>query len=497
MICRRQILAPALAALLAACAVGPDYQRPPVETPAAFKEIAGWKPVEPKLPAAGAPVWSVYGDKVLDDLIRQVDVSNQNLKASEAAYRQAVAIVGENRASFFPTLNIDGSAVRSGTHGAATTGGTTASRSTGLRVSNQFAVSGQAAWVPDIWGQVRRQVEGATATAQADAAQIAAARLSAQATLAEDYFALRILDEQKRLFDDTVAAYLRQLHITENKYRAGNVGRSDLEQARAQYENARSQDVALGVARAQNEHAIAVLIGKPPAAFALSPAPLDFHVPVVPVGLPSTLLERNPTVASAERQMAAANAQIGVAVAGYFPTITLGASYGFTSNALSTLISTASSAWSFGLTSLSAPIFNGFLTHYQVEAARAAYDQTVATYRQTVLTAFQGVEDNIAALRILQDQAEIQGRATRAAAEAERLILNQYKAGTVDYTSVVTAQATSLGDQQTSLTIMQSRLNASVLLIENLGGNWSNADLPDASLPVPPPADPPPEEVKP
>lgn len=490
---RRQILAPAFAALLAACAVGPDYQRPPVETPAAFKEIDGWKPIEPKPPAAGAPVWSVYGDKALDDLIRQVDVSNQNLKASEAAYRQAVAIVGENRASFFPTLNIDGSAVRSGTHA----GATAASRSTDLRVTNQFAVSGQAAWVPDIWGQVRRQVEGATATAQADAAQIAAARLSAQATLAEDYFALRILDEQKRLFDDTVAAYLRQLHITENKYRAGNAGRSDLEQARAQYENARSQDVALGVARAQNEHAIAVLIGKPPAAFALTPAPLDFHVPVVPVGLPSALLERNPTVASAERQMAAANAQIGVAVAGYFPTITLGASYGFTSSALDTLIRTASSAWSFGLTSLSAPIFNGFLTHYQVEAARAAYDQTVATYRQTVLTAFQGVEDNIAALRILQDQAEIQGRAARAAAEAERLILNQYKAGTVDYTSVVTAQATSLSDQQTSLTIMQSRLNASVLLIENLGGNWSNADLPDASLPVPPPADPPREEVKP
>ncbi|MGH6976707.1 MAG: efflux transporter outer membrane subunit, partial [Stellaceae bacterium] len=310
-------------------------------------------------------------------------------------------------------------------------------------------------------------------------------------------FQLRVNDAQHKLLEDTVAAYAVQLRITRNKYDAGNVARSDMAQAQATLENARSQMVALGVARAQLEHAIAVLIGQPPASFALAPAPvpLALHVPVTPAGVPSALLERNPTVAQAERQMAAANAQIGVAVAGYFPSLTLTGSSGFTSSLLDTLLRASSLTWSFG-PQIAANVFNGGLTTAQVEAAHAAYDESVANYRQAVLTAFQGVEDNLAALKVLQDQAQVQNGAVAAASEAERLILNQYRAGTVDYTSVVTAEATALGDRQTALTVLQSRLNASVLLVENLGGGWSSTELPDSSLPVPPPGFPAGSETK-
>ncbi|MDE2227437.1 MAG: efflux transporter outer membrane subunit [Alphaproteobacteria bacterium] len=475
-----------LAALAAACTVGPDYRRPPVETPAAYKENAGWKPAEPKAAASGQPWWSVYDDPVLDGLENQVVVSNQNLKAIEATYRQAVAIVAENRASYFPSFGIDPAMTRSKPATGSFGGG---------RIRNDFSLPVDASWVIDVWGQVRRTVESATATAQADAAQLAAAQLSAQATLAQDYFQLRVNDAQRQLLEDTVAAYSRQLRITRNKYNAGNVAKSDMAQAQATLENARSQMVALGVARAQLEHAIAVLVGKPPAEFALAPAPVAMSVPVPPAGVPSALLERNPTVAQAERQMAAANAQIGVAVAGYFPTLTLTGTYGFSSALLDTLLHASSLTWSAG-PQIAANVFNGGLTTAQVAAARAGHDQAVANYRQTVLTAFQGVEDNLAALKVLQDQATVQDAAVAAASEAERLILNQYRAGTVDYTSVVTAETTALGDRQTALNIRQSRLNASVLLIENLGGGWSAAELPDRSLPVPPPGFPPAAETK-
>ncbi|MDE2165014.1 MAG: efflux transporter outer membrane subunit [Alphaproteobacteria bacterium] len=468
-----------LATALAACSVGPDYQRPAVETPAAYKESADWKPAAPKMPASGQPWWSIYDDPALGGLEQQVTVSNQNLKAAEAAYRQAVAIVAESRASYFPSLGIDPAMTRSKPSAGSFGSG---------HIRNQFSLPIDASWVIDVWGQVRRSVESATATAQADAAQLAAARLSAQATLAQDYFQVRINDAQQQLLKSTVAAYAQQLRITRNKYLAGNAARSDMAQAQATLENARAQLVALGVARAQLEHAIAVLVGKPPAAVALAPtpAPSALQVPVVPAGVPSELLERNPTVAQAERQMAAANAQIGVAVAGYFPTVTLTGSYGFASTMLDTLLHASSLTWSFG-PQIAANVFNGGLTTAQVAAARASYDETVANYRQAVLTAFQGVEDNLAALRVLQEQAKVQDAAVAAASDAERLILNQYRAGTVDYTSVVTAEAAALGDRQTALNVLQSRLNASVLLVENLGGGWSTTELPDQSLRVPPP----------
>jgi NodT family efflux transporter outer membrane factor (OMF) lipoprotein len=478
MIMRRQLTL-MLAAALAACSVGPNYHRPPVATPAAYKETGHWKPATPEMPASGQPWWSIYHDRALDRLEQQVTVSNENLKAAAAAYRQAVAIVAENRANFFPSIGIDPAMTRSKPSTGSFGGG---------HIRNEFSLPVDASWVIDVWGQVRREVESATATAQADAAQLAAARLSAQATLAQDYFQLRINDAQQQLLRDTVAAYTQQLRVTRNKYRAGVAAMSDVAQAQATLDNARSQLVALGVTRAQLEHAIAALIGKPPAEFSLAPtpAPLGLQVPVVSAGVPSTLLERNPTVAQAERQMAAANAQIGVAVAGYFPSLTLTGSYGFSSTMLDTLLHASSLTWSFG-PQIAANVFNGGLTTAQVTAAHAAYDQTVANYRQAVLTGFQGVEDNLAALRVLQEQAKVQDAAVAAAADAERLIRNQYRAGTVDYTSVVTAETTALSDRQTALSVLQSRLNASVLLVENLGGGWSVAELPGRSLPVPPP----------
>jgi NodT family efflux transporter outer membrane factor (OMF) lipoprotein len=482
------LLALAPAAMLGACTVGPDYKRPPAIVPAAYKEAKGWKPAVPQMPANGA-WWSIYHDPALDALERQVAISNQTLKAAEAAYRNAQATVGESRAGYFPTLDLGGGATRSGT-GAGNFSSSSRTSSRSSSVQNAFDVSAQASWVPDIWGSVRRTVESGVANAQLSAADLAAARLSAQATLAVDYFELRIADENKRLLEDTVEAYARSLQITQNRYNVGTAARSDVVSAQAQLENTRAQAIATGVQRAQLEHAIAVLVGKAPGDFAVATAPLDHTVLLVPPGVPSTLLERNPTIAAAERAMAASNAEIGIAEAGYFPTVTLGASYGQSSSMLHTLFTAASSLWSFGVTNVNLPIFNGGLTAARVEAAHATYDQSVANYRQTVLTAFQQVEDQLSASRILAQQADVQARAVAAAQEAERLTLNQYRAGTVDYTSVVTAQANSLASREAALGILQSRLLASVGLIEALGGGWDVEELPSVeAVESPRPAD--------
>jgi NodT family efflux transporter outer membrane factor (OMF) lipoprotein len=462
---------------LAGCTVGPDYVRPAAAVPTKFKEAEGWKPATPQEAASGEAWWSVFNDPVLDALERQVEISNQTLKASEAAYRTAQAIVAEARAGYFPAVDLGGAATRSG-NGGGTASSSGRSSSGRASVQNSFSVSTSTSWVPDIWGSIRRTVESDVANAQASAADLAAARLSAQASLAADYFELRVADETKRLLDATVDAYTRSLQITQNRYGVGTAARTDVASATAQLESTRAQAIATGVQRAQFEHAIAVLIGKPPGDFTIEPSTLDHAIPVMPPGVPSALLERNPGIAAAERAMAAANARIGVAQAGYFPTVTLGASYGQSSSMLHTLFTAASSLWSFGLVDVSLPIFNGGLTAAQVAAARATYDQNTATYRQSVLTGFQQVEDQLAALRILAQQAEIQARAMQAAQEAERLTLNQYRAGTVDYTSVITAQANSLASQETALGILQSRLLASVNLIEALGGGWDTGQLP-------------------
>jgi NodT family efflux transporter outer membrane factor (OMF) lipoprotein len=484
---------PLLAAcILCGCAVGPNYHRPAAAVPERFKEAEGWKPAEPKNAASGTDWWSVYDDSELDRLEKQIDISNQTLKASEASYREAQAVVSQARAGYFPTLGVSGSATRTkglGTTvgGASTTTTTTGGSSTSTGTSttvvpttthpfNNFDVAANASWAPDIWGKIRRTVESDVASAQASEADLAAARLSAQATLATDYVELRVSDETKQLLDQTVEAYQRSLDITQNQYKAGIVAKADVITAETQLEGAQSQQINVGVMRAQLEHAIAVLIGKPPADFAIVPATFGTVIPVLPTGLPSSLLERRPDVAAAERTMASANAQIGVAVAAYFPDLTLSGSAGFTSNVINGLMRAPNNVWSLGA-DVSDTILDFGLRSAQVAQARAAYDLAVANYRQAVLSAFQQVEDELAALRILEQQDTVQDKTVKSANEAVRLTINQYKAGVVAYTAVVTAQATALADAQTLLSIRQNRLTASVALIQALGGGWSTAAL--------------------
>lgn len=467
-----------LLALTAGCAVGPNYHRPAAPAPERFKEAEGWKPAEPREAASGSDWWSVYGDATLDELEKQIDVSNQTLKAAEANWRQAVALVSQTRAGLLPTVGVSASATRSGGPGgrnATGVAGTTAGTSV-IHPINQFELAGNASWEFDIWGKIRRQLEGAKASAQASEADLAAARLSAQATLASDYIELRIADEQRHLLEETVDAFKRSLQITENQYHVGVVAKADVITAQTQLGGAQSQLIAVGVTRATLEHAIAVLIGKAPADFALAPASLAAAVPVVPVGIPSALLERRPDVAAAERQMAAANAQVGVAIAGFFPNLTLSGTYGFASDVVSGLVRAPNNFWSVGAAASDTLIDFG-ARMAQVRGARAAYDATVAEYRQAVLTAFQQVEDDLATLRILEQQHDVQDETVKSANLAVQLTLNQYRAGTVAYTSVVTAQTVALGDAQTLLGIRQSRLVASVQLIQALGGGWDAATL--------------------
>lgn len=459
---------------LAACEAGPNYRRPPVATPAAYKETpagTAWHPATPQAANPRGAWWQVFNDPILDGLERQVAISNQTLKADEAAYREAKALVAESRAGYFPTLGLTGSAQRSGS------GARSGVSSSGRGIETQYTLSAGASWEPDLWGSIRRTVESSEAGAEASAADLASATLSAQAALASDYFALRSADDLKRLLDQAVADFAAALKITENMEAAGTVSAADVAAARTQLETTRAQAIAVGVQRAADEHAIAVLIGKPPALFALAPAPLEANLPIIPPGMPSLLLQRRPDIAAAERRMAAANASIGVAEAAYFPSLTLSASYGFGASALGSLFEASNALWSVG-PALAATLFDGGLRHVRVQAAEAAYDNTVATYRQTVLTAFQQVEDQLAALRILREEAKVQDGAVAAAKTSERLALNQYRAGTVAYTSVLTAQTAALGDEENALAIRQSRMNASVSLIEALGGGWAAAELP-------------------
>jgi NodT family efflux transporter outer membrane factor (OMF) lipoprotein len=467
-----------LGALLPSCTVGPDYAKPSVPTPPAYKETDDWKPSEPRAAASGMPWWSIYDDPVLDQLERQIDVANQTLKQAEAAFRQAEAIVEEARTQYFPTLGATASGQRTGEGpGAGRSTVTNGSFARSGFVTNQFQAAATASWTPDFWGRIRRTVESNVATAQADAADIAAARLAAQSTLATDYLQLRVADELKRILDDATAAFRRSLEITQNKKAAGTAALTDVMTAQAQLEATEAQAIGVGVQRAAFEHAIAVLTGKPPSEFSIAPIPFKSTIPVVPAGVPSTLLERRPDIAAAERQVQAANAQIGVAISAYYPNITLSASYGFASSAIQNLLSASNAVWSFG-PSLAETVIDFGLREAQVNAARAAHDQTVASYRQVVLTGFQQVEDELAALRILEKQAAAEAITVRDAKEAVRLTINQYRAGTVDYTAVVTAQTIWLTDEQNELTITQNRLVASVALIEALGGGWDAKLLP-------------------
>jgi len=466
--------------LLAGCTVGPDYRRPAAPVPAAYKEAwkpgpkeAGWRVGQPDDAIDRGAWWSVYHDPVLDGLERQIDISNQNLKAAEAAFRQAEAIVAEARAGFFPTAGIDASAARSRVGGAAAGAGRGGSGS----ISNVFSTTASVGWAPDLWGRIRRTVEGNVASAQASAGELAGARLSAQGQLATDYLQLRIADELKRLLERSVKAYAEALRIVKNQVQGGTADSSALAQAQAQLAGTRAQLIAVGVTRAQLEHAIAVLIGKPPAELTIAPVETEIAVPLIPAALPSALLERRPDIATAERQMAAANAQIGVAEAAFYPDITLSADVGTAAAMLARLFTASSRIWSFG-SSLAETIFDAGLRNAQVEQQRAAFEQSVAQYRQTVLTAFQQVEDQLSGSRILAQQEKAQNEAVAAAREAERVINNQYKAGTVAYTSVIVAQTTALNAAVAAVNIRQNRLTASVALIQALGGGWDAAQLP-------------------
>jgi NodT family efflux transporter outer membrane factor (OMF) lipoprotein len=473
--------------MLGGCTVGPDYQRPEAPVPAAYKEAAyqkaayqeaDWQVARPADAIDRGAWWSVFGDPVLDGLERQIDITNQNLKSAEAAFRQAEAIVEQARAGFFPTATINAAAQRTRSSGGRVGSTGIAGGNTG-RIGNLFSVSTAASWIPDLWGKVARTVEGEVASAQASAGAVASARLAAQGQLASDYVQLRIADELKRLLDAAVKAYGESLRITQNQYTAGIVSASDVAQARTQLESTQAQALNVGVLRAQLEHAIAVLIGKPPAELTIATIATVPALPDTPPGMPSTLLERRPDIAAAERRMAAANAQIGVAEAAFFPTITLSADYGVSAVALSSLFSAASRMWSVGAT-VAQTVFDAGARHALVEQDRALFDAAIADYRETVLTGFQQVEDELAALRILAEQAAAQDIAVAASREAERIITNQYKAGTVAYTNVVVAQTAALSNAEAALTVRENRLIAAVALIQALGGGWDTAQVPDS-----------------
>jgi NodT family efflux transporter outer membrane factor (OMF) lipoprotein len=452
---------------LTGCAVGPDYKRPAAPSSDAFKETPpGWKEAQPRDEIARGTWWEIFGDPQLNELVERIDVSNQTLAASEAQFRQATAGIDVARAPFFPSVDGNASITKSRSP-IGVVGGTTAGR-----IITQRSVSATANWELDLWGGIRRGIESADASARASAGDLAAARLSLQAQLITDYFALRLLDVQKQLLDDTVAAFRKSLELTNNRYNVGVAAKSDVVLADAQLKSTLVQAVDLGVQRAQFEHAIAVLTGAPPAQLALAPQPTySAAMPAIPPGLPSELLERRPDIAAAERRVAAANAQIGVTKAAWFPQLTLSAGYGFRSSDAPSLFTAPSHFWSIG-PAIAQSIFDAGLRRAQTKQAIAAYDATVANYRQTTLAALQDVEDNLAALRILEEEAKLQDDSVEAARQSVELTVNQYKAGTVSFLNVVTVQASLLNEQRAAVNILNRRLAAAVGLVRALGGGW-------------------------
>lgn len=446
--------------LLSACAAGPDYVKPPVEVPTAFKESAGWKLAEPRDQEIHDKWWEIYQDPLLNSLEEQVSISNQNLAQAEARYRQASALVQSARASYYPTVTGDVSTTRGNRGGSVITG-----------TGENHSLSVSANWEIDLWGRVRRTVEANQANAQASAADLEATRLSTQAQLAQTYFQLRTVDAQQDLFERTITDYQKSLQLTQNQYAAGVAANANVVQAQAQLKTTQAQLVDLGVQRAQLEHAIALLVGKPASSFSIVHAPLTTAVPALPVDVPSSLLERRPDIAAAERRAAAANAQIGIAKTAYFPNLTLAATGGFQSSSFANWLTLPNRFWSVG-PALAMTLFDGGARRAQTDQAIAAYDASVAAYRQTVLTGFQEVEDNLAALRLLEQEAQLQDEALQASRKSVELSMNQYRAGIVSYLSVITVQTTALGNERAALDIANRRLTASVLLIKALGGGW-------------------------
>jgi NodT family efflux transporter outer membrane factor (OMF) lipoprotein len=465
---------------LSACAVGPNYHRPATPPSASFKEDRGWTPANPSQIPADQPWWSIYDDPQLDALERQVEVSNQNLKASEAAYRSAMQVVAVDRGTLFPSVGVTGSYTRSGSGSTGLnqtiTTATGAAIATGGSRRNTYSAGAQASWSIDVWGRIRRLIESDLAKAQADAADVAAARLSAQITLAEDYFQLRAAEEQGRLYQTDIDDFQNALTITQNQVKAGITTLADVYAAETQLESTQAAAVNVELQRAKYEHAIAVLTGQAPSELTVGDGTFTTVVPVIPAGLPSQLLERRPDIAAAERGVTSANALIGVAEAAWFPSLSLSGNYGFTSDVLPGLLKASNSVWSFGPT-LAENLFNGGATLAQTREARYNYDEAVADYRQTVLSAFQSVEDDLSSLRVLEHQGQLQQTAVRDARASEALTLNQYKSGVVAYSSVITAQTTRLSDEINLLSVQSQALVSSVDLISQLGGGWSASQL--------------------
>ncbi|EHK64703.1 efflux transporter outer membrane subunit [Achromobacter arsenitoxydans] len=461
----------ALCALLGACAVGPDYQRPALDVGEAYKEgqaeVPGWKPAQPRDDADRGAWWKVYDDPVLNGLVDRLNASNQTIAQAEANYRQALGLVRGARSGFYPTVSSGAGMTRAGSGGQ----NGSSSSSSGSNVYNQYSLTGSVSWELDVWGRVRRSVESSEASAAASLADLGATRLSAQAALAQTYLQLRVLDEQKRLLDATVAAYEKSLQLTQNRYEVGVAGQADVAVARTQVESTRAQSIDLDWQRGQYEHAIAVLMGQAPSQFSLPPTVFALQLPQIPVGLPSELLERRPDVAAAERRAAAANAQIGVAQAAWFPSLTLSADGGFRNGEFADLLTAPARFWSLG-PALALTIFDGGAREAQVEQARASYDSQAAAYRQAALTGLREVEDYLIQLRVMEQEQIVQRRALESARESLRLIQNQYKAGLVDYLSVAVVDATALNSERNALSLLGSRLVASVNLIVALGGGW-------------------------
>jgi NodT family efflux transporter outer membrane factor (OMF) lipoprotein len=446
---------------LSACTVGPAYERPATPTAASFKALDGWKAATPSDHLDRGAWWTLFGDPQLDALASRIVVSNQTVAAAEAAYRQARALVREQRSALFPTVDLSGSASKSG--------GGSGSNSRG----ESYQVGIGASWEPDLWGRIRLGVTSAKAGAQASAADLAGAQLSAQGELAVNYLGLRQSDAEIALVSATVEGYRRTLEITQNRYTAGISPKSDVLQAQSQLANTQSSLAGLEQTRANYENAIAVLVGESPSAFRIA-ADTNWtaKLPDVPVGVPSTLLERRPDIAAAERRVAAANAEIGVARAAFFPTLSLSGSAGSNATRLGDLFAASANTWSLGL-SAAQTLFDAGARKAQVEQARASYDGTVADYRQTVLTAFQDVENQLTATRVLERQYVLLQTASTAADQTEQMLLNQYKAGQVPYTDVVTAQASALSARRSLLQAAISRRTTAVALIQALGGGWT------------------------
>ena len=454
--------------MLSACAIGPDYQRPQLSTPAQFKQAEGWRQASPSDALARGAWWELYGDPQLNGLVQRLNTSNQTVAQYEAQYRQAQALVRSTRGALFPTVDLSAGKTRA-SQGTGSSGSSLSQSGSGIRntYNTQLGVS----WEADIWGKLRRGLEADRASAQASLADLAAMRLSLQSELVQNYLQLRVIDEQKRLLESTVDTYQRSLNLTQNQYRAGISGRDAVFQAQTQLKSTQADLIDLVWQRAQLENAIAVLVGMAPSELSVAASNDIPALPAIPLTVPSQLLERRPDIASAERSVMAANAEIGVAKTAYFPDLTLSLAGGYSSSSFSNWVSLPNRFWSVG-PQLAMTLFDGGQRAAEVDRSEAAYDQTVAQYRQIVLDGFREVEDYMSQLKVYSDEAQVRDEALQAARESLRLTSNQYKAGLIGYLDVVNVQATALSNERSVLSLLQSRLVASVQLIAALGGGW-------------------------